>query len=97
MTSPWYETFFSELPNEFWRRAAPAESARDDVRFAAERLALASDSAVLDVPCGSGRHCIALAADGHVLASASAPIKPPRAGTRSAGSGGHVGRSVWAG
>ena len=61
----WYEHFFTELPNEFWRRAASPEMTRADIDFLVDRLALKPASRILDVPCGSGRHSLALAARGH--------------------------------
>ena len=69
MSSPvpsnWYEGFFTDLPNEFWRRAVPPEATAADIAFIEDHLALPSGSRVLDVPCGSGRHALALAAHGH--------------------------------
>ena len=54
--SAWYADFFTELPNEFWRRAVPPEATTAEVDFVEERLGLAPGSRVVDVPCGSGRH-----------------------------------------
>ncbi len=63
--SAWYADFFTELPNEFWRRAAVPQLTAADVAFVQDRLGLAPGSRLLDVPCGSGRHSLALAALGH--------------------------------
>jgi SAM-dependent methyltransferase len=63
--SAWYADFFTDLPNEFWRRAATPEWTEVDVDFVEARLGLSPDSRILDVPCGSGRHSLALAARGH--------------------------------
>jgi len=65
ISSTWYTDFFTELPNEFWRRVATPEMTTADVDFIESRLALSSRSRILDVPCGSGRHSIALAQRGH--------------------------------
>ncbi|WP_205695503.1 bifunctional 2-polyprenyl-6-hydroxyphenol methylase/3-demethylubiquinol 3-O-methyltransferase UbiG [Conexibacter sp. SYSU D00693] len=65
MEPAWYETFFTHLPNEFWRRAAPGAGAAEDVTFFLERFGITAPARVVDVPCGSGRHCLALAARGH--------------------------------
>jgi len=63
----WYTEFFTELPNEFWRRAAPPESATAEIDFVEHQLGLAPGSRIVDVPCGSGRHSLAMAARGHVV------------------------------
>lgn len=63
--SAWYADFFTELPNEFWRRAVPPEAAAAEVDFVERRLGLAPGSRIVDVPCGSGRHTLALAERGH--------------------------------
>ncbi|MCE6996131.1 class I SAM-dependent methyltransferase [Saccharothrix sp. S26] len=64
-SSTWYVDFFTELPNEFWRRAVPADVTAEEIDFIEERLGLAPRSRVLDVPCGSGRHSVELARRGH--------------------------------
>ncbi|MEU0560082.1 methyltransferase domain-containing protein [Dactylosporangium sp. NPDC006015] len=61
--SAWYADFFTELPNEFWRRVAGPEMTAADVDFIETRIR--PGARVLDVPCGSGRHSLALAARGH--------------------------------
>ncbi|QQQ79991.1 methyltransferase domain-containing protein [Saccharothrix sp. 6-C] len=63
--STWYVDFFTELPNEFWRRAVPPEVTVDEIDFVERRLGLAPGSLILDVPCGSGRHSVELARRGH--------------------------------
>jgi len=63
----WYTEFFTELPNEFWRRAAPPKSAEAEIDFVERQLGLSPASRIVDVPCGSGRHSLALAARGHVV------------------------------
>jgi cyclopropane fatty-acyl-phospholipid synthase-like methyltransferase len=67
VSSAWYADFFTELPNEFWRRAVPPEATTAEIDFVEERLGLAPGSRVVDVPCGSGRHSIALAERGHTV------------------------------
>jgi cyclopropane fatty-acyl-phospholipid synthase-like methyltransferase len=64
-SATWYTDFFTELPNEFWRRAVPPEDTVAEVDFLAEHLGLPPGSRILDVPCGSGRHTPELAARGH--------------------------------
>lgn len=63
--SAWYADFFTAIPNEFWRRAVPPEATAAEVAFVERRLGLAPGARVLDVPCGSGRHALALAARGY--------------------------------
>lgn len=67
ISSAWYADFFTELPNEFWRRAVPPEATQLEVDFIERQLELVSGSRIVDVPCGSGRHSLALAARGHQL------------------------------
>jgi SAM-dependent methyltransferase len=65
VSSTWFQDFFTELPNEFWRQAFPAGAAEAEIEFAEQRLGLAAGAHVLDLPCGSGRHSIALARRGY--------------------------------
>jgi SAM-dependent methyltransferase len=65
ISTDWYLNFFTELPNEFWRSAVPAEATAAEADFVERRLGLAPGSRIVDVPCGSGRHSLALAARGH--------------------------------
>jgi SAM-dependent methyltransferase len=66
-STDWYRTFFTELPNEFWRGAVPAEATEAEVDFVERHLDLKPGSSVVDVPCGSGRHTLALAGRGHLV------------------------------
>jgi SAM-dependent methyltransferase len=63
----WYAEFFTELPNEFWRRVVSAEATAMDVDFIERQLGPQRRCRILDVPCGSGRHALALAARGHAV------------------------------
>ena len=63
----WYKHFFTELPNEFWRGAIPTEATEAEVDFLEQRLGLEPGSRIVDVPCGSGRHSLALARRGHLV------------------------------
>jgi len=89
VTAPdWYRSFFTELPNEFWRGAVPAEATDAEVRFVEECLGLAPGSRVLDVPCGSGRHAVALAVRGHRVVGRDISVEAvdhARAAARAAG------------
>lgn len=63
-TQPWYTGFFTELPNAFWRSAVPAEYTSAEIDFLVRVAGLRPGSRVLDLPCGSGRHSLALARRG---------------------------------
>jgi cyclopropane fatty-acyl-phospholipid synthase-like methyltransferase len=60
----WYETFFSGINCEMWEKAVPQESTDAEVTFIKGILNIPSASAILDMPCGTGRHSIALAKQG---------------------------------
>ena len=60
----WFTTFFDGLVNDFWDAAMPAEATAAEVAYLRRTLALDEGAAVLDVPCGRGRHALALARSG---------------------------------
>jgi SAM-dependent methyltransferase len=63
-TSAWYADFFTELPNAWWRAVMPPQVTAAEVDFLVGVAGLSPGSRVLDVPCGSGRHSLALARRG---------------------------------
>ncbi len=63
----WYETFFSGINCEMWEKAATPEMTSIEVAFIKDVLNVQPGSAILDMPCGTGRHSIALAKDGYQL------------------------------
>lgn len=65
----WYETFFSGINCEMWEKAATPEWTNAEVAFIMDVLNVQLGSAVLDMPCGTGRHSIALAKCGYQLTS----------------------------
>jgi cyclopropane fatty-acyl-phospholipid synthase-like methyltransferase len=67
MSSHWYETFFSGITLDLWRAAVTPEQTRAEVDFAVAKLGLTPGARVLDVPCGNGRHSLALAARGFTV------------------------------
>ncbi len=86
--SDWYADFFTELPNEFWRRAVPPEATASEVGFIESRLGLEPRSRILDVPCGSGRHTLALAARGHHMVGVDISTEAIEHARRAAGDAG---------
>jgi SAM-dependent methyltransferase len=63
--SAWYADFFTELPNAFWRAAVPPAVTVAEVDFIVRVSGLRPGARMLDVPCGSGRHCLELARRGY--------------------------------
>lgn len=65
----WWRSFFEGPVVEFWLRAGPPQSAtKEEAAFVAEALGVAPGARLLDVPCGGGRHALALAARGYRVA-----------------------------
>lgn len=64
MTQPWYHDFFQGTVVECWRRAVSAEHTQAELAWIHRHCNLISDSRVLDVPCGTGRHALELARRG---------------------------------
>ena len=65
MESKWYEEFFYGLALDMWRNAIGPEQTREEAGFIADVLGVASGAAILDVPCGLGRHSLVLARLGY--------------------------------
>jgi SAM-dependent methyltransferase len=65
--SDWWQTFFSGLAVEWWLRATTSDQTRQEADFIAESLAVPAPAKLLDVPCGGGRHCLALAERGYEM------------------------------
>jgi SAM-dependent methyltransferase len=63
--SNWWQNFFSGFIVDFWLQATPEEQTRKEADFIQEMLQVAPPARLLDVPCGGGRHSLALAARGH--------------------------------
>jgi SAM-dependent methyltransferase len=60
----WWRTFFEGPAVEFWLRAPLEEATKTEALFIAEALGVGPGARLLDVPCGGGRHALALAARG---------------------------------
>lgn len=68
MTSTtWYQTFFDGLATRSWQQALPASITEAEVIFILEKTALPPGARLLDVPCGFGRHTLALAERGYAV------------------------------
>src|SRR5262245_9270755 len=65
--SDWYKTFFTGLIVESWLKAMPPEATAREVDFLRDQLRVAPPAKLLDVPCGGGRHSVALAAAGYQM------------------------------
>lgn len=61
----WYEDFFSGLVLDMWAAAVPPEQTALEADFLERSLALRKGARVLDVPCGLGRHALAMASRGY--------------------------------
>lgn len=64
--STWYEDFFTGPVNLFWETMVPPEATAADLAFLTRHLP-PPPARLLDVPCGAGRHALALARLGHEM------------------------------
>jgi len=65
--SDWYETFFDTPTMRFWEAAVPPAVTLADVAFIERHIGCRPPSRILDVPCGTGRHALALAQEGFTV------------------------------
>ena len=65
----WYKYFFDGLALDLWDRVATPDRTAKEIGFIKSLIHLEENSRVLDMPCGSGRHSIALASEGYQLTS----------------------------
>ncbi len=63
----WWRTFFSGGMVEFWLRATTDEQTQQEADFIQQTLHVAAPAKLLDVPCGGGRHSLALAKRGYLM------------------------------
>lgn len=61
----WYETFFAGINCEMWEKAGTKQMTDDEVAFLLSVFKLPKGSNILDLPCGTGRHSLELAAQGY--------------------------------
>jgi 2-polyprenyl-3-methyl-5-hydroxy-6-metoxy-1,4-benzoquinol methylase len=60
----WYRSFFTAPVNNFWERMVPEPATAADVAFLRRHLP-PPPAHLLDMPCGAGRHSLALARAGY--------------------------------
>jgi SAM-dependent methyltransferase len=60
----WYRSFFTAPVNAFWETMVPETATAADIAFVRRHVA-PPPAALLDVPCGAGRHALALARAGY--------------------------------
>ncbi len=65
----WYKTFFNGLALEVWTKVMTPEYTNAEIQFIKELINNTTVSNILDVPCGNGRHSIALAKEGFSVTS----------------------------
>lgn len=63
--SNWFEDFFTGPVNAFWEAMVPAAATAGDLAFIARHIGAAPPAALLDMPCGAGRHALGLARLGY--------------------------------
>lgn len=66
-SADWYRTFFIAPFNELWDRVIPQEATARETQFLLTQLQLSAGARILDVPCGSARVGVALAAAGYTV------------------------------
>src|SRR5438094_40756 len=61
----WFETFFEGLAVELWSEFVKGAPSAAEVDYLERQLAKKPGAAILDVPCGAGRHSLELARRGY--------------------------------
>jgi SAM-dependent methyltransferase len=64
-SADWWRTFFSGWVVDSWLAVATEEQTGQEAAFIQQELGIAPPGRLLDVPCGGGRHSLALAARGY--------------------------------
>ena len=64
VASDWYQTFFTAPVMRFWEAAVPQQATDSEVAFILRHIGAHAPATLLDVPCGAGRHLLALAREG---------------------------------
>lgn len=66
-SADWWRTFFSGPAVDSWLKAPTREQDEQEAAFIVEELGITPPARILDVPCGGGRHSLALASRGHEM------------------------------
>jgi SAM-dependent methyltransferase len=61
----WWGHFFDGLAVEFWLRMTPETATQEEADFIERMLQVSKGADLLDIPCGGGRHAVALASRGY--------------------------------
>jgi SAM-dependent methyltransferase len=64
VANEWWQDFFSGIFVEFWLKVVTEEQTKSEVEFIQKMVGVSAPAKLLDVPCGGGRHSLALAAGG---------------------------------
>ncbi len=67
MSTQWFENFFQGIALECWDRCMPPEATKAEVDLLVDTLECKAGARILDIPCGSGRHSVELAARGYKM------------------------------
>jgi SAM-dependent methyltransferase len=67
VSSNWWQTFFSGLIVDSWLQMIGEGQTKVEAEFLQRELGVSPPAKILDVPCGGGRHSLALAAAGYQM------------------------------
>lgn len=74
--SDWTHAFFTSIALDTWERSQSDEATAAEVEFLQGALLIGETPLrLLDVPCGSGRHAVALATLGHAVTGVDAAVE----------------------
>ncbi len=66
-SNEWWQTFFTGMAVESWLAVPFGEQTAQEANFIADALEIKPPARILDVPCGGGRHSLALAELGYTM------------------------------
>jgi len=62
--SDWYKSFFTDTVLSFWDAVIPPQATAAEVAFIMRHVGVQPPGTIADIPCGTGRHALALARAG---------------------------------